>query len=429
MAKGPTPARALAFDVVDAVLRRKRTLEDAIADHPAFDGLAARDRAFARNLAATTIRRLGQIDAMIDHALERPLPKKAAGVPIVLALGLAQILFLRTPPHAAVATSVELAQSLGHGPHKGLVNAVLRRLAREGDALLAAQDAARLNTPDWLWQSWSKAYGEAACRAIAEAHLGEAPLDITARDDPESLAASLDAKLLPTGTLRRAAGGDVARLPGFADGRWWVQDAAAALPAGFFGDVAGRRVIDLCAAPGGKTAQLAARGARVTAVDRSPKRLRRVRENLDRLGLTAELVAADAADWRPEEPADAVLVDAPCSATGTIRRHPDVARLKKPDDVAKLAIVQDRLLKAALAMAAPGGTIVYCACSLQPEEGPERIAALLAGGAAAELLPIGPAEVGGRDELLADGALRTLPCHLADLGGIDGFYAARLRRA
>jgi len=428
MPKKPSSARALAFDLVDAVLTRKRPLDDAIADHPAFARLDVRDRAFARNLTATTLRRLGQIEALIADALARPLPKKAAPVRIVLALGLAQMLFLKTPPHAAVATAVDLAQALGHGPHKGLVNAVLRRFARDGEAAVRDQDAARLNTPDWLWRSWSAAYGEATCRAIAEAHLAEAPLDITVKADAGAWAARLDASMLPTGTLRRPAGGTVTELPGFADGAWWVQDAAAALPAGFLGDVADRRVVDLCAAPGGKTAQLAARGARVTAVDRSPKRLARLRDNLDRLGLEAELVAADAADWRPPTPADAVLLDAPCSATGTIRRHPDVARLKTPDEVAALTVVQDRLLRAALDMVAPGGVLVYCACSLQPEEGPARIDRLLAGGAPAAMQPIRAGEVGGADALLSAGALRSLPCHLAELGGVDGFYAARLRR-
>lgn len=429
MIKKPLPARRVAFDVLDAVLARKRSLDEAITDHPAFAMLAVRDRAFARNLAATTLRRLGQIDALVDHALERPLRHKAAHVANVLRLGITQILFLGTPPHAAVATAVDLAQTLGHGHLKGLVNAVLRRLVREGRALLMAQDAARLNTPDWLWESWSVAYGEPVCRAIAEAHLAEAPLDITVKDDAQAWAEKLEAKVLPTGSLRRTPGGNVTALPGFAAGVWWVQDAAAALPAGFLGDVAGRRVIDLCAAPGGKTAQLAARGACVTAVDRSPKRLTRLRDNLDRLGLEAELVAADAVDWRPSERADAVLLDAPCSATGTIRRHPDVARLKTPDDVATLSKAQHRLLASALEMVVPGGVVVYGACSLQPVEGPEHIRHLIGGGGPAVPVPIQPAEVGGLGELLtADGALRSLPCHLKDLGGIDGFYAARLRR-
>ena len=425
----PPSPRGTALDLLETVLGRKRPLDEALQDHAGFSTLAVRDRAFTRLLTATTLRRLGQIDALIAGALERPLPKKARGVRDILRLGLCQLLFLETPAHAAVATAVDLAQALGYGHLKGLVNAVLRRLVREGPALLQAQDAARLNTPDWLWKSWSAAYGEPVCRAIAEAHLTEAPLDITVKDDAQAWAEKLEAKVLPTRSLRRAPGGNVTALPGFAAGAWWVQDAAAALPAGFLGDVAGRRVIDLCAAPGGKTAQLAARGARVTAVDRSPKRLTRLRDNLDRLGLEAELVAADAVDWRPGEQADAVLLDAPCSATGTIRRHPDVARLKIPDDVATLSKAQHRLLASALEMVAPGGVVVYGACSLQSEEGPERIAHLIGSGAPATPVPIQPAEVGGLGELLtADGAFRSLPSQLANLGGIDGFYAVRLRR-
>ncbi len=218
-------------------------------------------------------------------------------------------------------------------------------------------------------------------------------------------------------------------LPGFKDGAWWVQDAASALPVKLLGDVKGKRVIDLCAAPGGKAAQLAAKGAIVTAIDRSEKRLVRLRENLDRLGLVAELVCADAAEWKPAERADAALVDAPCSSTGTIRRHPDVARLKTPGDISKLTGVQDRLLTAALDMVRPGGLIVYSSCSLQPEEGPDRIAALLDTGRPVTRVDAQPGDIGGLEEVIsADGDLRCLPCHLSDLGGMDGFYAARLKR-
>lgn len=439
--KTPTP-RMVAFDLLTAVLRQKHPLDQAITDHPVFAGLEDRDRGFARAMVGTTLRRLGQIDTLIGLALDRPLPKKTQGAHDCLRLGLCQLLFLGTPPHAAVGETVALAQALGHGPHKALINAVLRRFSREGQAIIETQDAARLNTPDWLWESWVTAYGETTCRRIAEAHLSEAPLDISVKGgEPETIKAwaeKLDAAQLPTGSLRREAGGRVSALPGFEDGAWWVQDAAAALPARFFGDVKGKHVIDLCAAPGGKTAQLAAAGAKVTAVDRSEKRLVRVRENLDRMGLDADIVCADAAEWKPPGAeggnenalADAVLVDAPCSSTGTIRRHPDVARLKTPEDVTKLAQVQDRLLVAALELVRPGGIIVYCSCSLQPEEGPDRIAALLESGAPVTQDAISRDEIIGSEEWISsDGVLRCLPCHLADLGGMDGFFAARLRHA
>ena len=420
----PPSSRCAALDILGSVLGAGTPLDEVLADHHGLGRMDSRDRAFARLLSATTLRRLGQIDALIDHCLERPLARRAARLRDILRLGACQLVFLGTAPHAAVDGSVSLV-----GPnrvYKGLVNAVLRRLAREGEGLAAGHDAARLNTPDWLWRSWSTAYGETTARAIAEAHLAEPFLDLSVKAHADIWAARLDATLLPTGSLRRPLGGAVRDLPGYAEGAWWVQDAAAALPARLLGDVAGATVIELCAAPGGKTAQLAAMGAKVIAVDRGPDRLARLVENLNRLGLAAETVRADAREWRPAEAAPFVLLDAPCTATGTIRRHPDVARLKQPADVARLAALQDRLLDAAAAMLAPGGALVYCVCSLLPEEGPARIAALLGRqpdlareSVTLEALP----------EVINDaGELRSLPSHLAESGGLDGFYAARLRR-
>jgi 16S rRNA (cytosine967-C5)-methyltransferase len=426
MSQAPN-ARMVALDLLGAVLRRKRPLDDAIEDNMAVRELSARDRAFARLLVATVLRRLGQIDALIDRCLNMPLAPRAALVHDILRLGVAQLLFLRTPAHAAVATSVDLAQGRGFLSHKGLVNAVLRRLSVEGQKLAEAQDAARLNTPDWLWRSWSRSYGEATARAIAGAHLKEAPLDLTLREDADGWCSKLEATLLPTGTLRRAPGGSIASLPGYAEGVWWVQDAAAALPARLFGDVAGRAVVDLCAAPGGKTAQLAAAGARVTAVDRSPRRLDRLVANFDRLGLPISAIAADALTWRPDRPIDAALLDAPCTTTGAIRRHPDVPHLKLPEDVARLSVVQDNLLWAAVDMLRPGGVLVYCTCSLEPAEGSQRIEALLEAGAPVARWPIAPDEIGVEAGWITeDGDLRTLPCHLAEYDGLDGFFSARL---
>ena len=420
-------ARTVALDLIGAVLRRKRPLDDALDDSPEMHGLSGRDRAFARLLTATVLRRLGQIDALIALCLSTPLAPRAAMVQDILRLGIAQLLFLRTPPHAAVATSVDIAHSRGFLSHKGLVNAVLRRLGVEGAALVEQQDAARMNTPDWLWQSWSRAYGDATARAIAASHMKEAPLDLTLRGDREEWCARLQGVMLPTGTLRRAAGGALSSLPGFAEGAWWVQDAAAALPARLFGDLAGREVVDLCAAPGGKTAQLAIAGARVTAVDRSSRRLERLAANLDRLALPVVAVAADAATWRPTHPVDAVLLDAPCSTTGAIRRHPDVPHLKTPDDVVRLAAVQDNLLRAAIEMLQPDGTLVYCTCSLESEEGVGRIAALLEAGAPVARRAVDPREIGASPEwITAEGDLRTLPCHFDQYDGIDGFFCARL---
>ncbi len=426
--KGLAP-RDCALDVLSQILGRGRSLDDALYGLDNFTRLAPAERAFTRTLIRATLRHLGQANALIEECLERPLPKKAKGVKDLLRLGITQLLFMDTAAHAAVGSTVALAQSRGHGPHKGLINAILRRLGRDGEAMVETQDAARINTPDWLWQSWARTYGEETCREIAGAHMNEPPLDITAKGDVEKWAQALDAEILPTGTLRLVRAGPVTKLPGFAEGAWWVQDAASALPAKLLGDIAGKHVIDLCAAPGGKTAQIAAAGARVTALDRSEKRLVRLRENLARLDLEAETVVADAAQWRPAEAADAVLLDAPCSSTGTIRRHPDIAYLKRPEDVDKLAGVQTRLLEAALGMVRPGGILVYATCSLQPEEGPDRIRTLIAGGAAVERLPISAAELGGLNELLTpDGDLRSLPHHLGEHGGMDGFYCARLKK-
>jgi 16S rRNA (cytosine967-C5)-methyltransferase len=420
-------ARHVALDLIGAVLRRKRPLDDAIEDSSAMHQLPGRDRAFARLLVATVLRRLGQIDALIADCLNIPLAPRAALVHDILRLGVAQLIFLRTPPHAAVATSVDIAQSCGFVSHKGLVNAVLRRLSVEGAGRVDEQDAPRLNTPNWLWKSWSRSYGEAMARAIATAHLREAPLDLTLRDDVETWCTKLDAVLLPTGTLRRTAGGALATLPGYADGAWWVQDAAAALPARLFGDLAGREVVDLCAAPGGKTAQLATAGARVTAVDRSTRRLERLVSNIERLKLPVEAVGADALTWRPSHPVEAVLLDAPCSTTGAIRRHPDVPHLKLPEDVARLSAVQENLLLAAIDMLRPGGMLIYCTCSLEPEEGPERIESLFYAGAPVDRQEIRPDEIDAPPEWITPaGDLRTLPCHFGEYDGIDGFYCARL---
>ena len=421
------PARRAALGLINAVLDRHRPLDEALN---ALDPrLSQRDRAFARHLAATVLRRLGQIDMVIAAALKEGLPKRAPAVRAILRLGLAQLLFLDTAPHAAVSTSVSLAEREGAVRYKGLVNAVLRGAARDRARLTDRHDAARLNTPDWLWQRWSNAYGAEAARAIGAIHLEEPPLDITVNGDANAWAHALAATIVPTGTLRRRHDGPVTALPGFAEGAWWVQDAGAALPARLMAAGAGMTVVDLCAAPGGKTAQLAAAGADVIAIDRSAGRLARLRDNLSRLSLTARTIEADAAIWRPDCEVDAVLLDAPCTATGTIRRHPDIARLKRPDDLAKLAEAQRRLLDHAVTIVKPGGLLVWSTCSLEPEEGEHQIERLLAAGAPLRREPIGADEVGGLAEILSDaGDVRSLPCHGAAFGGLDGFHIARLRR-
>ena len=409
-------ARALAIDLLASVLLEGRPLEDAGPDRE-----TPEVRAFARRLAATTLRRAGQIDALLDGFLARPLPRRAARTRLLAMLGMAQFLFENVPAHAAVDTAVGLAEPR----MKGLVNALLRRCVREGPALVEVQDAARLNTPPRLLQGWEAAYGEAAARAIAEAHLREAPLDLTLRR-PEAPGPLPEGETMPTGSLRIARSGAIGRMPGYEGGGWWVQDMAAALPARMLGPVGGERVLDICAAPGGKTAQLAAAGARVTAVDRAPDRLDAARANFARIGLEAGWIEADAAEWRPDGLFPAVLLDAPCSATGTIRRHPDILHRRAGRRLDGLTALQDRLLASAARATAPGGRLVYACCSLEPEEGPERIAAFLAGRPDFALEPVAfPALP---EAAAPDGTLRTLPSMLPERGGMDGFYAARLVR-
>jgi 16S rRNA (cytosine967-C5)-methyltransferase len=410
----PDPTREAAFDLLASVLERRRPLEEAL---DALPDLAPRDRAAAHRLAATVLRRLGTLDAVLE-----PLLRKAPPDPVrhILRLGAAGLLLLETPSHAAVATAVALARARGLAPFAGLVNAVLRRVADAGPAALADLDGPRLDTPAWLWACW----GDDA-RAIAVAHQHEAPLDLTLRP---GASAPPHGEMLPTGSVRFPVGTRVTEIPGFDLGEFWVQDAAAALPAGLLAARPGERVADLCAAPGGKTAQLAAAGASVVAVERNPTRLARLSENLRHWHLEAETVQADAASWTPPEPFDAVLLDAPCSATGTIRRHPDVPHLKRPRDVRALTETQDGLLAAAAAMLRPGGRLVYAVCSLQPEEGAARVEAALTRGFLRHD-PFTMVELAALPEALtADGFLRTNPGMWPERGGMDGFFAARLLR-
>ncbi len=426
--------RRIAADIVEGVLRRHRALDEQLDSSEKLASLADRDRAFTRALVATVLRRLGTLRHLFSLFLDRGLPAQAPRAETALLIGAAQILFLKIPDHAAVDLAVRLVQADREAARfAALVNAVLRRVAREGAERLAALDPAVLDTPDWLMARWIKTYGEATARAIAAANSREPALDLTVKSDPETWAARLNGRVLPTGSVRMIARGAVPALPGFSEGAWWVQDAAAALPARLFGDVKGRRVVDLCAAPGGKTAQLAAAGAAVTAVDRAPARLNRLRENLTRLSLAAELVCADVATWTAEQKFDAVLLDAPCSSTGTIRRHPDVPWLKRAGDIAALCRLQRRLIERALALTKCGGTLIYCTCSLEPEENEDIIADLLARDSGVRRAPIAASELLGRAEFVTErGDLRTLPCQLPDpdsrFAGLDGFYAARLEK-
>jgi len=423
----PTPRR-LALDVLGRVFGDQRPFDDAFAGHAKLALLEPRDRAFARLLITTVLRRRGQIDEALERYLKKnPDPK----VRNILRLGAAQLMFLKTPPHAAVGETVTLTE--GRASYAaGLVNAVLRRLGNELAGIEKRQDAVRSNVPDWLWQSWAKAYGEAATRSIIETQLSEPPLDITIKGDVEPWVKALEGDPVGAQSIRRPAGSAVSQveaLPGYDEGAWWVQDVAATLPARLLGPLAGRHVVDLCAAPGGKSAQLASAGAKVTSIEFSEKRAERLRENLARLQLEAEVIVADALEWRAPEPAVLALLDAPCTATGTIRRHPDITWQKTPKDVERMAELQAKLLRTTIDMLVPGGILVYAVCSLQLEEGEGLIEKVLADGLPLERIPITSEELFGLPvDITSHGEVRTLPCHLADQGGMDGFFIARLQR-
>ena len=403
--------REAAFALLTAVLEKRRTLEDALNALPPME---PRDRAAGHRLAAAVLRRSGTLDAVLEPFLRKAPPDP---VRTILRIGAASLLLLDMPPHAAVATAVAQARTAGLTPFTGLVNAVLRKVATGGAAAMEGLDSPRLDTPAWLWSSWG-----ANARAIAEAHQKEAPLDLTL---PPGARPPDGGSTVPTGSIRFPAGTHVSDIPGFAEGLMWVQDAAAAMPACLLAARPGERVLDLCAAPGGKTAQLAAAGAIVTAVERDPVRLARLADNLGRWRLSAELIQADALTWTAPALFDAVLLDAPCSATGTIRRHPDVPHLKRPRDIKLLTEAQDALLSAAARMLKPGGRLIYAVCSLQPEEGAPRLAA---SGLRPD--PFAPDALPGLPEAITpEGHLRTHPGLWPDLGGMDGFFAARLVRA
>jgi 16S rRNA (cytosine967-C5)-methyltransferase len=419
-------SRRAALTLIEAVLERDRTLDDACARDDGFAALEPRDRAFARATALTVLRRLGQLDALLQDWLTRPPKGKARRALTVLRIGLAQLLFLDTPAHAATDAVVDLAKAENLASQTGMINAVMRRATREGAAALDRRDAARLNTPDWLWDDWTGQFGEAATREIAGGHLSEPPVDLTVPRNADEWAEHLGGTRIGARTVRLTRPGDITALRGYDTGDWWVQDAAAALPAALLGDVAGKRVIDLCAAPGGKTAQLIAAGARVTAVDRSKSRLARLRENLARLDMEAEVVTADAVEWRPAAPTEGILLDAPCSATGTLRRHPEIARRRSGGDSARLTALQRRLVEAAVDMLAPGAPLVIATCSLQVDEGPG-LAAFASGLPGLTPAPIRPDEISFGD--IVEGCVRTHPGHLRDQGGVDGFFISRFNRA
>lgn len=424
--------RAVALGAVEGVLAKATPLDGALAGRPEWKRMEPRDRAFARAIASAVIRRPIALDAALIQVLDKPLPDEEVKAHLILRCGAAERLILETPAHAAVDAWVSLmAQDRHTARFKNLANAVLRRVVDQGKGAFLDSDPLE-DLPDWLAERWVETYGEPTARAIAIARSVPPTLDLTAKPgfDAQGFADEIGASVLETGTIRRPDIGAVDGLPGFEKGDWWVQDAAAALPAMLLGVKADETVADLCAAPGGKTLQLAATGATVIAVDASPKRLKRLEENLERTKLKAEIVAADVADWIAPEPLDAILLDAPCSATGTLRRRPDAAWAKEPGDIANLADIQRRLLDASFTQLKSGGRLVYCTCSLEREEGEDQIEAFLKRTPDARLDPVTADELPGlKEAITADGAVRTRPDMWSERGGMDGFYIARIVKA
>ncbi len=417
-------ARLAAGVLLNAALEGRGGL-DAAQSFREVSALPGPDRAFARAVAMAALRRLGEIDQILDRKLQKAPP---LAVRTILRVALAQMLVLETPAFAAVSTAVKLAErDTKTRPYKNLVNAVLRGIGREGPGLTTAES----NLPEWLAARWRATYGEPTLVGLALAAREEPGTDLSLKPDVDAaaVAEAVEGELLPGGSVRTGRRGDVASWPGFEDGVWWVQDAAAATPARLLAPKAGETIVDFCAAPGGKTLQLTAAGAEVVALDRSATRLKRLTANLERTRLTAEVVATPAEEWDDPRTFDAVLLDAPCTATGTFRRNPEVLRATKPADVAKLADVQHRLLDAAAERVKPGGRLVYCVCSLEREEGETQVIAFLRRNPAFRTAPAVPAEVGAPEEALTpEGWLRILPSMWAERGGVDGFFIARLDR-
>lgn len=417
-------ARVAAITLIEAALEKRSGFDEAAAS-PDFLKLSETERAFARALSLLVLRRLGQLDHVI-HKKTQKMPPEA--VRQLLRIGMAQIFFMQVPDFAAVSTTVKIAERENKTrPFKGLINAILRGLIREGK--LSDVNPKRL-VPDWLWQRWVQTYGEDNAAGMATVLTEEPATDLSFRNPAErdALKEALQGEVVGPVNLRSALRGDLRQWADYEAGKWWVQDIAAATPVNLLGDLSGKTALDVCAAPGGKTMQLIARGAQTVAIDRSKNRLRRVEDNLARVGMSAEIHNADASTFDDPRAFDVVLVDAPCSATGTYRRQPDVLWATRPADVAKLADVQHRLLDALAPRVKPGGDFLYCTCSLEREEGETQILAFLRRNRDFTLVRHGadqhpdipPAS------FAPEGWLRLLPHQRK--GGQDGFFVAHLKR-
>jgi len=423
-------ARLAATQLLHGVLFDKKLLSNLLAlETGPLERLSGPDRARAQSLVTGVLRHLGRIDAVLAAFMERPPPPK---VMQTLRLVTWELLGEGTAAHGAVNAAVEIVRGSRKAGHlAGLVNAVARKVASEGPAIW--QNQAPQSLPSWLARPIAKNFGPQSLAPIEAAHQAGAAIDISLKNPSRApeFERALNAARLPNGSLRLSGRPQVSHLPGYAEGDWWIQDAAASMPAGLLGPVKGLRVLDLCAAPGGKTMQLAACGAEVTALDVSAARLGRLRENLDRTGLQAQVIVADALNWRVGRLFDAVLLDAPCSGTGTIRRHPDLPVVKAGMDMADLFELQAGLIDAAFGFLKPGGRLVYCTCSLLPREGEVQLSAALGRLPGASVAAPVPAVPPGVEEKwrTSEGGWRLRPDYWPDLGGMDGFYMALLEKA
>jgi 16S rRNA (cytosine967-C5)-methyltransferase len=423
----PKDARAIAHKILLKITNESLSLEDAWEQTKEVNALEQRDRSLCRLLILTTLRQLGFLDYRIRQ-YAKTLEKLPLSALMALRIGFTHLLFLHSPAHAVVNTCVNLLDA-NDKVMRGLVNAILRKAAANEKQIHDATDGWQQAIPNWLLSTWKKDYGLENLGLIAKASLREPFLDITVKENTAHWQNELKATLLPGGSLRLPHQDDITKLPGFAEGAWWVQDAAAALPALMAGDVKGKLVYDCCAAPGGKTAQFLAAGAKVVAIDQSADRLLRLRENLQRIKMNANILSVNILDFKPNNLADVVFLDAPCTATGTLRRHPDLMLHKNTDDAMRLGALQLRMLSHVATLVKKDGLLIYAVCSIQKQEGEDVIDAFLKKNAQFVRMPITAQDLGGWEEgVTKDGDLRTLPHYMQAFGGMDGFYAARLKK-
>ncbi len=426
-------SRNIAVELLHSVLKQGNTVDIAISRHAGYSNLPPKERSFCHHLTMTTLRYKGALSALLQQFLRKPLKNNLFNIQLCLLIGACQILLMNVPAHAAVDTSVTLAKRYNTA-FAALVNAVLKQISANGHNWWCEQPIESINMPKWLWRCMTDCYGNDDARLIAGAFLQEPALDITIKcsKQMDKWQQELQLTSLPFGSMRYNGGArDIDKWPGFQQGEWWVQEVAASLPVKLMGNVNNRLVLDACAAPGGKTAQLAAAGAQVVAVDKSKSRLNRLQENLQRLHLThnVQVVTADLLHWHNKQLFDIILLDAPCSATGTIRRNPELLWQRTAQDISRLVLLQQQLIEKVTLWLKPGGMLMYSVCSIMPQEGEEQIAKLIKKGMLV-LEPFRECELHKHPELLtAAGELRILPYHFAQYGGIDGFYIARLRKA